>query len=112
MNAANPGYRLLKNPLVLDRIARLRAEQNLHYVVEPDTIHDKLEAVFFEALAERNHAAAVAALRLQAGLARLPTRLAAPRPDDEGEREKPRKAEFAAEKSREKPIPMTRKADE
>lgn len=115
-NAANQGYRLLKNPLVLERIARLRAEQNIRYVVEPDTIHDKLEAVYFEALAERNHAAAVAALRLQAGLARLPTRLAPARPDErepdpdtraaragksrERARKKPRKADQKAEKSR------------
>lgn len=114
-NAANQGYRLLKNPLVLERIARLRAERNLRYVVDPDTLHDKLEAVFFEALAERNHAAAVAALRLQAGLARLPTRPVAALGDDGAparvarskpeksrvrRRKKPRKADQKAEKSR------------
>jgi phage terminase small subunit len=73
-SAYNQGHRLLKNPLVLDRIAALRAERKLSYVLQPDTLQDKLEAVFFDALAERNHSAAVAALRLQAGLARLPTR--------------------------------------
>jgi phage terminase small subunit len=73
-NAANQGHRLLKNPLILDRIAALRAERKLRYVVETDTVHDKLEAVFFDALGNGHHAAAVAALRLQAGLARLPTR--------------------------------------
>lgn len=73
-HAANQGYRLLKNPLVLDRIAEWRAANGVRYVVEPDTLHDKLEAVFFEALSEGNHAAAIAALRLQAGLAGLPAR--------------------------------------
>lgn len=68
-NAAPYGSRLLKNPLVLDRIATLRQEQQIHYVVERDTMHDKLEAVFFEALGGRNPAAAVSALRLQAALA-------------------------------------------
>lgn len=67
--AKNQGYRLLKNPLVLDRIAQIRAEGKLVYALERDTMHDKLEALFFDALGERNHAAAVAALRLQAGLA-------------------------------------------
>lgn len=78
-NAAPYGSRLLKNPLVLDRIATLRQENEIHYVVERDTMHDKLEAVFFEALGERNHAAAVAALRLQSNLAGMLTR-AAPLP--------------------------------
>jgi len=77
-NAAPYGSRLLKNPLVLDRIARLRAEQYIQYVVERDTVHDKIEAVFFEALGERNHAAAVSALRLQATLAGIMPR---PAPD-------------------------------
>jgi phage terminase small subunit len=77
-NATNHGSRLLKNPLVLARIAELRAEKKLSYVLEADTLHDKLEAVFFEAIGDRNHAAAVSALRLQAGLARLPTRSSAP----------------------------------
>lgn len=76
-SAHNQGHRLLKNPQVLTRIAALRAARNLRYVIEPDTLQDKLEAVFFDALSERNHSAAVAALRLQAGLARLPTRPAA-----------------------------------
>lgn len=68
-NAGPYGSRLLKNPLVLERIAQLRAEHGLSYVLERDTMHDKLEAVFFEALGERNHAAAVAAIKLQATLA-------------------------------------------
>lgn len=68
-NAAPYGSRLLNNPLVLDRIARLRAERNIRYVVERDKAHYKLEAVYFGALGERNHAAAVSALRLQASLA-------------------------------------------
>jgi len=75
--AKNQGYRLLKNPLVLDRIAQLRADGNLVYALDRDTLHDKLEALFFDALGERNHAAAVAALRLQAGLAGMMPRAAA-----------------------------------
>jgi hypothetical protein len=65
-NADSYGTRLLKNPLVLDRIAVLRAEKGIRYTLERDTMHDKLEAVFFDALGERKHASAVAALRLQA----------------------------------------------
>lgn len=76
-NADSYGPRLLKNPLVLERIAKLRHDGRLHYVVERDTMHDKIEAVFFDALGDRNHTAAVAALRLQAGLAGLSIRAAA-----------------------------------
>jgi len=94
-SAHNQGHRLLKNPLVLTRIAALRAERKLSYVLEPDTLHDKLEAVFFDALSERNHSAAVAALRLQAGLARLPTRLAAAA----GAEARPARARKAARRS-------------
>ena len=73
-NADSYGPRLLKNPLVLDRIAALRAETGIHYTLERDTMHDKLEAIFFDALGEHNHAAAVAALRLQALLGGLALR--------------------------------------
>jgi hypothetical protein len=73
-NADSYGPRLLKNPLVLDRIAVLRGEKGIRYTLERDTMHDKLEAVFFDALGERNHAAAVAALRLQALLGGLALR--------------------------------------
>lgn len=73
-NADSYGPRLLKNPIVLDRIAALRAEKDIRYTLDPDTMHDKLEAVFFDALGERNHTGAVAALRLQAQLGGLPLR--------------------------------------
>jgi hypothetical protein len=73
-NARAQGSRLLKNPIVLARIAALRAERGLTYALDADTLHDKLEAVFFDALSSSNHGAAVSALRLQAGLARLPMR--------------------------------------
>jgi phage terminase small subunit len=104
-NAAPYGSRLLKNPLVLDRIATLRQEQHIHYVVERDTVHDKLEAVFFEALGERNHAAAVAALRLQATIGGILGRAAPDEQKAAGAKanksqppatEKPRKAKAAA----------------
>jgi hypothetical protein len=89
------GPRLLKNPLVLDRIAKLRHDGQLQYVVERDTLHDKLEAVFFEALADRNHAAAVAALRMQAllgGLSLRPESRAAPDIDAAAGRAGPKKS--------------------
>lgn len=73
-SAYNQGHRLLKNPLVLARVAELRAERRLRYVVQADTLHDKLEAVLFDALSGGKHSAAVAALRLQAGLAGLAAR--------------------------------------
>lgn len=83
-NADSYGPRLLKNPLVLDRIAALRAEKHIRYTLERETMHDKLEAVFFDALGGQNHAAAVAALRLQAVLGGFslrpgPERAAAPK---------------------------------
>lgn len=109
-NAAAYGSRLLRNPLVLDRIARLRAAEKIEYVVERDTVHDKLEAVFFEALGERNHAAAVAALRLQAGLAGL---LALPKPRGEtpgAARPKAKKSQgLGAEKPRKAKVARRRK---
>ena len=76
-NADSYGPKLLKNPVVLERIAALRAAKNIRYTLERDTMHDKLEAVFFEALGDRNHAAAVSALRLQAALGGLAPRPAA-----------------------------------
>jgi len=73
-SARNQGARLLKNPLVLARIEALRAERGVHHTLEAGTLQDKIESVFVDALTANHHAAAVAALRLQAGLARLPTR--------------------------------------
>jgi len=80
-SAATLGWKLLRHPLVLDRIAQLRAQRNLHYRIEPDTLHDKLEAVFFEALESGSHAAAISALKMQAALGGLmDRRRAAPPP--------------------------------
>lgn len=112
-NAANQGHRLLKNPLILTRIAALRAERKLSYVLEADTVHDKLEAVFFDALSGGHHAAAVAALRLQAGLARLPTRAttAGAEGDAKPAKIKRTRGRRQAEKSRGKRRKKTRKAD-
>jgi phage terminase small subunit len=70
-NAAAYGSRLLNNALVLDRIARHRAEQGIEYVLERDTVHDKLEALFSAAFDDRDYAAAASALRLQTALAGL-----------------------------------------
>lgn len=95
-NADSYGPRLLKNPLVLERIAALRAQKGLRYMLERDTMHDKLEAVFFDALGERNHAAAVAALRLQAGLGGFALRA-------DPARAVPRKAGKARARKAEKP---------
>ena len=108
-NAANQGSRLLSNPQVLDRIAQLRAEQKLQYVIEVDTLHDKLEAIFFEALSDRNHAAAVSALRLQAGIARLPMR-ASPQQGESGAAESaPKPKRPATRRKAEKSLVRTRK---
>jgi phage terminase small subunit len=101
------GPRLLRNPLVLDRIAKLRQERHVRYVVERDTLHDKLEAVFFGALAERNHAAAVSALRLQAALGGLSLRpggaaAAADATDDEARARDPQKSEKIGVRPRQK----------
>jgi phage terminase small subunit len=76
-NARHQGSRLLKNPLVLARIETVRAERGARHALDAGTLQDKLESVFVDALTANHHAAAVAALRLQAGLARLPTRAAA-----------------------------------
>jgi hypothetical protein len=70
-SAGSKGWKLLRHPLVLDRIAQLRAQRRLSYRVERDTMHDKLETVYFEAVEAGSHAAAVAALRLQALLGGL-----------------------------------------
>jgi hypothetical protein len=101
-NAAPYGSRLLNNPLVLERIAKLRAEQQIRYVVERDTMHDKLEAVFFGALGERNHAAATSALRLQAALAGMLGRA-----ETKGEAKKSQGA--AGEKPRKAKVALLRK---
>jgi phage terminase small subunit len=101
-NARHQGSRLLKNPLVLARIEALRAERGTRHVLEAGTLQDKLEAVFVDALTASHHAAAVAALRLQAGLARLPTRAAArdETAADLRETDPPRKANGKADKRR------------
>ncbi len=73
-NARHQGARLLRNPRVTARIEALRAERGAHHKLDASTLQDKLESVFVDALTANHHTAAVAALRLQAGLARLPTR--------------------------------------
>jgi len=70
-SAYNQGHRLLQSAEVLERIAELRAERDLTYVLERDTMHDKLEGVFMQALADRDLAPAIAAVRVQATLAGL-----------------------------------------
>jgi len=70
-SAYNQGHRLMQQAEVLERIAELRAARNLTYVLEHDTMHDKLEGVFWQAFADGNFAPAIAALRVQATLAGL-----------------------------------------
>jgi MoxR-like ATPase len=70
-SAGNRGWKLLRHPLVLARLAEIRAQEKLRYEIEPDTVHDKLETVFFEAIESGNLGAAVTALRLQVALAGL-----------------------------------------
>ncbi len=107
-NARHQGSRLLKNPLVLARIEALRAERGVRHALDAGTLQDKLEAVFVDALTVNNHGAAVAALRLQAGLARLPTRAAL---HEEAPRDEPRDAGQRAEKSRGRGRKKPTKAD-
>ena len=56
---------------MLVRIAELRAERGARYEFERDPMHDKLEALYADAMENRNHSAAVAAVRLQAKLGGL-----------------------------------------
>ena len=70
-SAYNQGHRLLKLTEVLERIAALRAERNIRYAIRRDTMFDKLDGVFLNALGDRALAPAIAALRLQAQLAGL-----------------------------------------
>lgn len=70
-SAYNQGHRLLHQSAVLERIAELRAERKLRYVIERDTTLDKLDSVFLSAIGDRAFAPALAALRLQAQLAGL-----------------------------------------
>lgn len=76
-SAASRGWKLLRHPLVLARLAEIRAERRLRYEIDVDTLHDKLETLYFEALESGRHNAAIAALRMQASLAGLPLK---PRP--------------------------------
>jgi hypothetical protein len=69
--AYKQGHRQLQQAEVLERIAELRAARNLTYVLERDTMHDKLEGVFWQALVQRDYAPAIAAVRVQATLAGL-----------------------------------------
>lgn len=70
-SAYNQGHRLLKQAEVLERIAALRAERDIRYAIQRDTMFDKLDGVFLNALGDRALAPAIAALRLQAQLAGL-----------------------------------------
>jgi hypothetical protein len=70
-SAYNQGHRLLHQSAILERIAELRAERSLRYVIERDTSLDKLEAVFQSAFGSCDFAPALAALRFQAQLAGL-----------------------------------------
>jgi hypothetical protein len=98
---------LLRQSEILERIAALRAQRNLAYELGRDTMGDKLEGVFFDALEDRNFAPAVAAVRLQAVLqGLLPRPRAAPRV-----RATPEAAKND-EKSRRGPRKMMRKARE
>lgn len=90
-SAYNQGHRLLQQSEVLERIAELRAERNLRYVVERDTALDKLEAVFQGAFNDGALLPALAALRLQAQLAGLLRPAFGARANDEKKRARRRK---------------------
>ncbi len=67
-SAHNQGHRLLRCAEILERIEALRAERKLTYVLERDTMIDKLDGVFLDAFECGKHAPAIAAIRLQVEL--------------------------------------------
>jgi phage terminase small subunit len=66
--------RLLGNARVLQKISALRRERALSYALDRDTMLDKLELVFDEAMRAESHSAALRALLAQAELSGLMNR--------------------------------------
>lgn len=69
--AAKQAARLLKHPLVMRRILELRRKHHLEQACRRETLIDKFETVFAEAIERREFYAAIQALTMQARLARI-----------------------------------------
>jgi hypothetical protein len=69
--AAHQASRLLKHPLVMRRILELRRKRGLEAGYRRETLLDKFEIVFGEAIERREFYAAIQALTMQARLARI-----------------------------------------
>jgi hypothetical protein len=69
--AAKQASRLLKHPLVIRRILELRRKRHLEQACRRETLIDKLELVFAQAIERNEFYAAVQALTMQARLARI-----------------------------------------
>ena len=64
-------HRLLTNANILRKISLLRRQRALSYALDRDTMLDKLEWVFDEAMESKSHSAALRALLAQAELSGL-----------------------------------------
>lgn len=73
-SARNTGYRLLRDPRVISRIAALQAEMADQHCRQVDILLGKLETVFRRALDDHQFSAAARAIELQAKLAGLADR--------------------------------------
>lgn len=69
--AAKQAARLVKHPLVMRRILELRRKRHLEEAYRRETLLDKFEAIFAEAVERREFYAAIQALTMQARLARM-----------------------------------------
>lgn len=69
--AAKQASRLLKHPTVIRRILDLRRKRHLEHACRRETLIDKLEVVFAQAIERNEFHAAVQALTMQARLARI-----------------------------------------
>lgn len=69
--AASEAHRLLRNAEILQKISALRRQRALSYALDRDTVMDKLEWVFEEAMKGQAHSAALRALLAQAEVSGL-----------------------------------------
>jgi len=67
--ASQQASRLLKHPLIMRRILELRRKRHLEQAYRRETLMDKLEVVFSEAIERREFYAAIQALTMQARMA-------------------------------------------
>lgn len=70
-SARNTGYRLLRDPRVISRIAAIQAQMADDHCRQVDILLGKLETVFRRALDDHQFSAAARAIELQAKLAGL-----------------------------------------